>query len=474
LFQLLNPIALFVASAVIVPVMIHLWNTRKGKILKVGSIALLSESSKKPARSLRVTNWPLLLLRCLLLVLISLLIAKPFWQKNAAAKNGGWILVSGHELADAYQQHHQLIDSLMQKGFELHGLNPQQEKLLLPDTIAYKQSTPDNYNTWSYLKYLDAALPLSYPVYIFSDQLAQNYSGKRPSVQLEIHRINLQNTNRTDTFPAASYINKEGKAIVTRRISTATGNYYEESNTDVSAISDTGSAIHIGIYAGANIADAKYLQAAIEAIAEYTGRNIVINGTAQSGQQQVIFWLQETEPDQAVLSKLVPGGTILRYSNLASSSMKVASPANSGLLPLDESNAGMFYKYASSSEKGGALWTLANGDPLMSVESTNEKKIIYFSSRFNPQWTDLVWKESFARLLIPIILPAFKHSDMDLRRISPEQAQTKPARGKNNGVINDPGFMNRTDLLFAGWIIVFLVFAAERILSYRQTKQKNA
>lgn len=474
MFQLLNPIALFATAAVIIPVLIHLWNTRKGKTLKIGSIALLAESSKKPARSFRITNWPLLLLRCLLLVLLALLIAKPSWQETPSAKNGGWILIPDHELANAYQAHHLLIDSLLQKGFELHNLKPQLGKISLTDTAIYQRSVPDYSNTWAYLKYLDAALPPDFSLYVFSEQLLQNYSGRRPTSELNIHWIRLETPARTDTSIASSYINRQGNQVNTTRISSATGNYYEESIVTLPAAPDSNPVINIGIYPGNNFSDAKYLQAAIEAIAEYTGRNIVINKTNTASQEQVIFWLQETEPDKNVLAKLAAGGTILRYADLASSSIQLPSPANPGLLPLNENNAGQFFKYATTPAKGTAWWTLANGEPLMSVEATNQRKTIYFSSRFNPQWTDIVWKESFARLLIPVILPAFKENDTDYRQVSPEQVRLKQSRGKQNGTVNDLGFMNRTDLSFAGWIILFFVFLAERILSHRQPKQKNA
>lgn len=473
MFQLLNPIALFAAAAVIIPVMIHLWNTRRGKTLKVGSIALLSESSKKPARSLRITNWPLLLLRCLLLVLIAVLMAKPSWLENPSSKSGGWMLIPGNELTYAYQQHHGLIDSLLKKGFELHNLQPKHEKLLLQDSSSYTQSAPRNYSNWSFLRYLDAALPPNYPLYIFSGRLLQDYAGDRPSVNLDIHWVDMLASQQTDTSLMASYVSKDGNVITTKRISTSTGNFYEESAAGPAKIANATAVINIGVYPGNNSADASYLKAAIEAIAEYTGRNILINEGSSPNQQQVIFWLQETEPDPQTLAKLAPGGTILRYGNTAAT-MQLPSPVNPGFLSLDESNTGLFFKYASDPPKGTVMWTLSNGDPLLSVESTKERKTIRFSSRFNPQWTDLVWKESFARSLIPIILPSFIQADTDLRQISVQQAKVNLSRGKVNGSINDAGFIQRTDLSFAGWILILLLFVAERILSHRQTKQKNA
>ena len=66
MLQLLNPIWLFAIGGIVIPLIIHLWNIKKGKTLKVGSISLLGESSRQSAKSLKLIDLLLLFLRCLL------------------------------------------------------------------------------------------------------------------------------------------------------------------------------------------------------------------------------------------------------------------------------------------------------------------------------------------------------------------------------------------------------------------------
>ena len=63
MFHLLEPIWLAAMAAISVPVAVHLWNDRRGKVLRIGSVALLSGVTKRLAWSRRITQWWLLLLR---------------------------------------------------------------------------------------------------------------------------------------------------------------------------------------------------------------------------------------------------------------------------------------------------------------------------------------------------------------------------------------------------------------------------
>jgi hypothetical protein len=57
MLQLLEPIWLAAAAAISVPVAVHLWNDRRGKVLLIGSVALLSGVNKRMAWSRRITQW---------------------------------------------------------------------------------------------------------------------------------------------------------------------------------------------------------------------------------------------------------------------------------------------------------------------------------------------------------------------------------------------------------------------------------
>src|SRR5580658_5242347 len=116
MLHLLEPIWLAAMSAISVPVAVHLWNDRRGKVLRIGSVALLSGVTKRLAWSRRITQWWLLLLRCLLLIALAFLLAGPYWTRPESGGKG-WVLVEGSGGAFA-----PVIDSLVKAGYERHVL----------------------------------------------------------------------------------------------------------------------------------------------------------------------------------------------------------------------------------------------------------------------------------------------------------------------------------------------------------------
>lgn len=77
---------LFLAGAGLVsaPILIHLLNKRKFKIVDWAAMDFLLEADKRNRRRVRLENFILLLLRCLAVLLIGLLLARPFWSADFA------------------------------------------------------------------------------------------------------------------------------------------------------------------------------------------------------------------------------------------------------------------------------------------------------------------------------------------------------------------------------------------------------
>lgn len=438
MLQLVNPIALLALAAVIIPVLIHLWNVRKGKTLKVGSIALLAESSKQPARSRRITNWPLFLLRCLLLLLLAFLLANPVWESRKKNLSKGWVLVPADHLSIAYQQHGLLIDSLLKTGFELHDLSPTFDNISLEDTASFKTTRELTASPWMLLKKLDAGLPKNFRVYLFADNQLKHYYGERPTSQLKLYWNELAVSNSTSN----------------------------------DALPDTSS-VRITIYAGKNNADAHYIKAALRAIDQYTGRDIIISSEPTSQPQQLVFWLQEEEPGEDILASLTPSGTLFQYAHGAS--ISIFAPFNDGFYTIADNKDKAFYKYASGPSPGAAIWSLSDGRPLLTAEEKNGRKIIHFKSRFNPQWTDLVWQEDFVRALLPFVLTDASKEKTDTRQIDPLQVLPRKTNEKAYGHAGLSFLENKKDLSLILWIVTIIAFIAERLLAHRQLKrQKDA
>src|ERR1700743_2208900 len=114
MLQLLETIWLAAMSGILVPVLVHLWNDRRGKVLRIGSVALLAGASKRMAWRRRISEWWLLVMRGLLLMALALLLAGPYWQRSPGGK--GWVL-TGSAAVGPYRG---MIDSLVAAGYEQH------------------------------------------------------------------------------------------------------------------------------------------------------------------------------------------------------------------------------------------------------------------------------------------------------------------------------------------------------------------
>ena len=90
-------------AGIIIPIAIHMWNVRQGKVVEVGTIRFMDPSQKKPASNLRISEWLLLLLRCLMIMLFAIVMAGPIWRKSAGTDEKGWLLIAPNELKEAYK-----------------------------------------------------------------------------------------------------------------------------------------------------------------------------------------------------------------------------------------------------------------------------------------------------------------------------------------------------------------------------------
>ncbi len=91
MIHLLQPLWLGAMAAIAAPVVLHFWNDRRGKVLRIGSISLLTATSQRVAWSRRLSQWWLLLLRCMLLALLAVLMAGPYWRRTGSHVKG-WVL----------------------------------------------------------------------------------------------------------------------------------------------------------------------------------------------------------------------------------------------------------------------------------------------------------------------------------------------------------------------------------------------
>ncbi len=229
---LLNSIWLFALAALSIPVAIHLWNIRQGKTLKVGSISLITVSSQKRSRSLKLHDLLLLLLRCLLLALLAFVLTMPLWQRQINLSSiKGWVLIPRENLKESYQKFKPEIDSLMKAGFEFHYFDKGFQKAVINDVLAdsktSKVDSAKSVSYWSLLQQLDNQIPSSLPVYLFTPNHISYFHGEKQQVALNLHWQTYAAADSTSTWIANAWLIKDDDNIqVVQGNSKPGGTYY--------------------------------------------------------------------------------------------------------------------------------------------------------------------------------------------------------------------------------------------------------
>ncbi len=500
LLYFLQPILLWAAAGIIVPVVIHLWNIRQGKTLKVGSIALIAESDRSQARSFKITQWLLLLLRCLLLIVLAILIAQPYWLKPFHTKEQGWIMIEKSGFNKAYYTYQPLIDSLQKNNFTLHYFDETFKEVNLKDTLAIAQDTlpASGLSYWALLKILNEKIPANLPVYVFTDHLLQHFYGNRPEVPLNVKWYTYSSGDTTATWLASAYATATDSIRTVVGKSSSAGTFYTWQNLPTNGVqggynvsskegklfvssndaketmaADTATMV-IAIYTNKYSADANYVKAAVEAIKDFTQRKIqvtVVNSIANiPPNYNWLFWLSEDDIPASQVKN-----NVLVYEN------GKAQSVHSTLLTAD--NAALtttgrvaLYQYIKNDAFAyQPVWTNGLDEPVLSRQK-NGAVIYHFYARFNPQWSDLVWSPSFPQILYHLLYEEDNIGSETMvqdKRIM-DASQVQPVRIAAQQVDNKAIAQDKKDVSSIFWLVAFCVFLLERVVSFKQTKSGYA
>lgn len=501
MFQLLNPIWLFGISGILIPILIHLWNVKKGKTLKIGSVSLLGESSRQNARSLRLLDLILLLLRCLLIIIISILLAEPVWiRTNGTDQQGGWILVEKDNFKETYSNFQKEIDSLDQAGYDLHLFEPGFKSVdlnELKNSEIIIDSTANQLSYWSLLKLLDQEIPVGKEAYLFTSNRLNRFQTERPEIVTTIKWKTYTPKDSTASWIESAWFTGDSiKAITTQTepkgsrniavninpssknpafsIDIQNGNSSlsiknDDSITQIPVLIDT-STIRIAVYTDKFKKDAEYLIAAIQAIQKYTERRIEIssvNSGLINGSPNIIFWLSEKMPAESQINNLKEGSSLFIYKNGKTEDVNSIIVLPEYSLQKEAIALRKRIFIAEPSKKNFAVWEDGFGRPLLDLEISNKLRLYHFYSRFNPEWNGLVWNEDFAKILVPLLIPNVENPDSDLYdRRSLANSWIIPAKGTpKSGIVLKNTETNLKDIF---WISLILLFLAERWLSYKK------
>ncbi|GAB3557018.1 BatA domain-containing protein [Spirosoma fluminis] len=122
--QFVEPYLLWGALAVAIPVVIHFWHQKRGKLLPWAATQWLTEKDQQQSRGLRLDNIALLIVRCLLLLLVALLLSQPVlhWFDQSKASQRIHLVQPSTLVANNFKFE---LDEAQKKGESVYWIHDQ-------------------------------------------------------------------------------------------------------------------------------------------------------------------------------------------------------------------------------------------------------------------------------------------------------------------------------------------------------------
>lgn len=474
MIHLLQPLWLCAMAAIAAPVILHFWNDRSGKVLRIGSISLLKGASQRMAWSRRLSQRWLLLLRCVLLAVLAVFLAGPYWRPSGGAGPvKGWVLedaavaaaVTRGEAASAASWR-VLSDSLAKAGWERHILG-------------------DSLNYWNGLRAADSAAPAGAPFYVVTTGLVRRFSGERPSTARDIHWDIFTPADSVRHWIAGAWMSGPDSVRMINGLSRSTGTVYREAtvarDSHVPVEADT-SALRVAVCSDpANLQDGRYIAASLRALQQYTRRRMQIDFSGRPpAAADWLFWLSV---------RPIPAGSFSHVLCYVPGRERVVDTRVDGIAWMKEVDGGEVRGSAAGRE---GLWRDGFGRAMLREKDSLGRRVHQFYSRFDPDWNDLVWSRSLPVMMEKLLFGEDTDVAEDRRVIDP--AQVVSVRGRE-GTGGDPsagagrkaglrgsgearGVGSREaglpggsfDLKPAVWWLVLLLFITERVVSHGKRK----
>lgn len=488
---LTTPIWLCALAAIGIPVLIHLWNIRPGKTLKVGSISLFTESSPKSSRSFKLMDILLLILRCLMLVLLAIILTHPFWQQRIQHNRAkGWILVPQSFFGEAYHQFKPKIDSLSKAGYEFHYFNTGFAKQDLKELLKTNNQAKakDTLNYWTLAAQLSGKIMPGTNAEIFTPNSISHFKGNKPQTALNINWHTFTSADSVSTWIDGAWLTPDNQIRIMQGTATPSGTTYQytnikngsdarayhvniengvpivrpKNNVEDEVLADT-SVQRIAVYTDKYQVDANYLKAALEAINQLTQRRVVIkqyNQVKIPVGQDWIFWLSDKPAAKELINCTK---NLFRYENGKPSEVNTWLNGNNSI---EQGQAKIALHKSISSTVNPAdesVWADGFGHPMLTMQPG--KTITYrFYSHFSPAWSDLVWSDVFPKWMLKLTQPPGHIYPFDKRAISAGQLQPVHIDSTDKNI---PTPINTVDLTHYLWVILALLFVTERWLATR-------
>lgn len=279
--QFAQPIFLWALAGLSIPIAIHLLSKKEGKVIRLGSLRHVRETSTQQFKSIRLNEWLLLILRCLIVVLWVMLLSGLQFDQT---KNQQWLVVDksvkNHPLAKKW------MDSLQVQGFELHWL---------ADGFPAEEPSKGSINYWESISSLQQRELEK--IIVLSSSGVEQFAGMRESLPASIQWITLPPSEHR--FVAEALQKSNNNYLI--RMGTSSADATEFETIRSSSVTDSVEAKNILqqnvliVTDEAFEKDARLLKASLEAIQENLSVQFTIelqnSFNYKSNSSDWLFWL---------------------------------------------------------------------------------------------------------------------------------------------------------------------------------------
>jgi hypothetical protein len=491
----LAPYWLLTASAILIPIAIHLWNKRQGKTVKVGSLRWLEASASNQWSSIKLNNFWLLALRCLIFILLAIALAQPVWEHQQKKPQGTKAVYVSEDLlyTSARNQISPTIDSLLKRGYTLHSFTPKLTAIPLLKWQQINRRTQDSLitntpNYWSLVRSLTTKHKLQQDsIWLFTSDQQQYFTGTRPTtLPSNIYWLPIATNTSINWLQAAIQPTPDSLLLLFGRSSREETAYYKyavkastpsitlpnnqevkllrQQDTLIVNIASNYSKVKIQtqplqiaiINDKTHQDEVRYLRAAIRAISSYT--NLPIQITADTTKANWVFWLHAQKVPESIIQN-VKQGTNLWMQHIS----RFTTTATS----ITGFNVQVKRISASQPQSENLVWTAANGETLLAFKTVGSGRVYTFSSGFAPKWSDLGQSAQLPELLLPLLFPQPQNIKYDFRAV--DEKQLAPI--SKSSTPSKAHTKTASESLLK-WIVLaaFGLFLIERIIANRRIK----
>ncbi|SHK08295.1 BatA domain-containing protein [Hymenobacter psychrotolerans] len=451
-----------------VPVAIHLWNRRPGRVVRVGSVRWLEAAANRRLRNLRLEQVGLLLLRAALVALLALAVAGPVWQRPQPARPvRGLVLLAPETLhPEVLPALRPAIDSLRRQGYALRlfapGFRPvSAQAWSQPDSLSQLRallpadSLPaDDY--WTRARQAADSFPVQ-PLRVFSGTGLAHFGGARPALpaRLTWQAVPLPDSARwltqayqphpdtlrllighsqeeATTFRTVQVLRPRQAGAL--RVAGLPGLAYQPGPRPLlrqpgrPAVPIQTSPVRVVLYAdAAHASSGRYLRAALRAAALGLHRPLELRTVAATdslpSRPDWLFWLSSQPAPPAWQARARRGGHL--WEEAAQGTPVQARLALTGLAEAGSAIELLQLDTSRAPARATPVWPAGTGQPMLLREAFGQGSRYQLRTRLHPAWTSLPETPVFPTLLLQVLRtesePPPATAPHDLRRLDSRQ-----------------------------------------------------